>query len=147
MGFLDKYYLFITVFFTGAAVLMLEILGTRILAPFFGTTVFVWSSLISVAIIALAIGYFVGGKIADSRPEWKIMYLFIFAAAILIILSVKIDVFVLLATDGAGMQWGPFLASAILLGPALFLLGAVTPFAVKLQAHALEEIGATTGNL
>ena len=76
MGFLDKYYLFITVFFTGAAVLMLEILGTRILAPFFGTTVFVWSSLISVAIIALAIGYFFGGKVADSRPEWKIMYLF-----------------------------------------------------------------------
>ncbi|MFH1240566.1 MAG: fused MFS/spermidine synthase [Candidatus Diapherotrites archaeon] len=147
MGFLDKYYLFITVFFTGAAVLMLEILGTRILAPFFGTTVFVWSSLISVAIIALAIGYFAGGKIADSRPEWKIMYLFIFVAAILIIISVKIDVLVLLATESAGMQFGPLLSSLILFGPALFLLGAVTPFAVKLKADALDDIGATAGNL
>lgn len=147
MSFLEKYYLFITVFFTGAAVLMLEILGTRILAPFFGTTVFVWSSLISVAIIALALGYFVGGRIADSRPEWKIMYLFIFVAAILIVISTKIDVLVLLATDGAGAQFGPFLSALILFGPAFFLLGAVTPFAVKLKADDLDDIGATAGNL
>ena len=147
MGVIDKYYLFITVFFSGAAVLMLEILGTRIISPFFGTTLYVWSSLISVTIIFLALGYYFGGKIADSRPEWKILYLFIFISALLILITTKIDVLVLLATGGAGAQFGPLIASAILFGPTMFLLGAVTPFAVKLQAGDLKNIGVTAGNL
>ncbi|GAI57586.1 unnamed protein product [marine sediment metagenome] len=41
---MNKYYLYITVFITGAVILILEILGTRIIAPYYGTTLYVWSS-------------------------------------------------------------------------------------------------------
>lgn len=64
-----NYYLYLTVFITGATVLMLEILGTRIIAPYFGSSLYVWSSLISVTILSLAIGYFLGGWVADKKTR------------------------------------------------------------------------------
>src|SRR4029078_5891858 len=54
-----------TVATTGAAVMMLEVLGTRVIAPFYGVGLFVWTALISVALVALAVGYRVGGRLAD----------------------------------------------------------------------------------
>ncbi len=53
----DKTLLYLAVFLTGAAIMMIEVLGTRILGPFYGVSLFVWSSLISVTLIALALGY------------------------------------------------------------------------------------------
>ncbi len=65
---LRKYYIYFTVFIAGAVILVLEILGTRIVAPFYGTTIYVWSSLISVTLLALTAGYFAGGWLSDRRP-------------------------------------------------------------------------------
>lgn len=55
--------LYITVFITGASVMVIELLGTRMIAPFYGASIYVWSSLISVTMIALSLGYFVGGAL------------------------------------------------------------------------------------
>ena len=49
--------LYLTVFLTGASVMVIELLGTRLIAPFYGASLYVWSSLISVTMIALAVGY------------------------------------------------------------------------------------------
>ena len=57
------------VFICGAVVMSLEILGSRLLAPFFGNTIFVWGSLIGVVLASLSLGYFLGGRIADIRPS------------------------------------------------------------------------------
>ncbi len=62
---LKNYFLFLTVFVSGAAVLVIEILGTKILMPFYGSTIYVWSSLITVTLAFLALGYWLGGKLAD----------------------------------------------------------------------------------
>ena len=86
-----KYFLFLTVFITGASVMILELVGTRILSPFYGTTIFVWSSLISVALVFLALRYFSGGKLADRRPQLVILYLLVFFAAACLILISKFD--------------------------------------------------------
>jgi len=143
----NKYYLFLTLFISGASILILEILGTRILSPFFGTTLFVWSSLISVTIVFLALGYFLGGKIADKRTEFSLFYTFIFLAAISIFLIPKFDSLVLAVTDSFGPQLGPLISSLILFSIPMTLLGMLTPFAVKLQAKKLNDIGVTAGNL
>src|SRR5262245_15717491 len=58
----------VAVLIGGAAVMVVEILGSRILAPSFGTTLHVWSALITVTLAALAVGYAVGGRVADRRP-------------------------------------------------------------------------------
>ena len=77
-----KYCLYLTIFATGSAVLILELLGTRIIAPFYGSSIFVWSSLISVTLVFLAAGYFAGGKVADRRPQLDGLYLFVLLAGL-----------------------------------------------------------------
>src|SRR5688572_1941971 len=58
---------YFTVAMTGAAVMMIEVLGTRVIAPFYGVGLFVWTALIAVALVALAIGYRIGGELADRK--------------------------------------------------------------------------------
>jgi len=68
------YFLYLTVFITGAAVLVVEILGTRLVSPFYGGTIFVWTSLITVTLGALALGYWIGGYWADRKPKEDHLY-------------------------------------------------------------------------
>jgi hypothetical protein len=67
-------YYFPTVFVTGACVMVIELLGARILAPYYGTSLFVWSSLITVTLVALAVGYWLGGHVADRVPRAQVLY-------------------------------------------------------------------------
>jgi len=144
---IKKYYLYITVFITGAVILILEILGTRIIAPYYGTTLYVWSSLITVTLVALSLGYFIGGKLADKKPELNVMYLIIFFTGIFILLIPLISSFVLTKTNSLGSTWGVLISSAILFTVPLFLLGMVAPYAIKLKATELRTVGITAGSL
>src|SRR5689334_7337510 len=60
--------LFLVVSLSGASVLVIEILGTRVLGPFYGVSLFLWSALIAVTLAALAAGYWLGGRWADQSP-------------------------------------------------------------------------------
>jgi len=142
-----KYYLFLTVFVTGGAVLMLELLGTRIISPFYGTTIYVWSSLISVTLVFLALGYFVGGKIADRKPRITMLYLFILLAGLSVVLLSIVDSLVLAATDHLGPRWGALSSAFILFSLPMFFLGTIAPYAIKVKAEELKHIGVTSGNL
>jgi len=144
---IKKYYLYITVFITGAVILILEILGTRIIAPYYGTTLYVWSSLITVTLVALSLGYFIGGKLADKKPELNVMYLIIFFAGIFILLIPLISSFVLTKTNSLGSTWGVLISSVILFTVPLFLLGMIAPYAIKLKATELRTVGVTAGSL
>jgi predicted membrane-bound spermidine synthase len=99
--------LYLTVFLTGGAVMVIELLGTRIIAPFYGVSLYVWSSLISVALIALAIGYFAGGRWAD-RAKRTGLSLVISLAALCTLLVPWITRPVLLVTDALGLRAGPW---------------------------------------
>jgi len=142
-----KYYLFLTVFVTGGAVLMLELLGTRIISPFYGTTIYVWSSLISVTLVFLALGYFAGGKIADRRPRPTMLYLFILLAGLSVVLLSIVDSPVLAVTDHLGPRWGALCSTFILFSLPMFFLGTIAPYAIKVKAEELKNIGVTSGNL
>ena len=142
-----KYCLFLTVFVTGGVVLVLELLGTRIISPFYGTTIYVWSSLISVTLVFLALGYFVGGKIADQRPRLTMLYLFILLAGLSVVLLSIVDSLVLAATDPLGPRWGALCSAFILFSLPMFFLGTIAPYAIKVKAEELKHIGVTSGNL
>lgn len=141
------WYFYFTIFIAGAAVLVIEIGGTRLLAPFYGSTVYVWSSLISVTMISLALGYTVGGKLADIRPTIHAIWLILLAAGLTIYAIPAYDQLILPFTDSFGIRWGPFIASLFLFAAPLFFLGMISPFAVRLRARALDHLGATAGNL
>jgi spermidine synthase len=138
--------LYLTVFLTGAGVMVIELLGTRIIAPFYGVSLYVWSSLISVALIALAIGYFAGGRWAD-RAKRTGLSLVISLAALCTLLIPWITRPVLLATDALGLRAGAFVSALVLFSPSLTLLGMVGPYAIKLATPRLEGVGQSAGSI
>jgi len=140
-------FLYLTVFISGAAVLILEILGTRIIAPFYGSTIFVWSSLIVVTLGFLSLGYFFGGKLADKNPETKLLYRVILISAFFISLILKIDQPVLIFTDRVGLKYGPLVASLILFAPSFLTLGMITPIAIRLISKNVKKSGRTAGKI
>lgn len=143
---LNRVWLYCTVFLTGAAVMVIELLGTRLIAPFYGASLYVWTSVISVTLIALALGYFVGGRWAD-RSRKAGLSLIIALSGLLTLLIPWLTAPVLLATDTMGLRMGVFVSTLILFSPSLIMLGMVGPFAVKLATSSLEGIGAGTGSI
>ncbi len=139
-------WLYCTVFLTGAAVMVIELLGTRLIAPFYGASLYVWASLISVTMIALAIGYFAGGHWAD-RTKYAGLSLIIALSGILTFVIPWMTGPVLLATDSLGLRLGTFTSTLILFTPSLVMLGMVGPFAVKLATSDLNNIGTSTGSI
>lgn len=142
---LEKIWLHCTVFLTGAAVMVIELLGTRLIAPFYGASLYVWTSLIAVTLIALAIGYYVGGLLADRARSG--LSIIIAAAGFLTLIIPWLTGPVLLATDPLGLRLGSFISTLILFSPSLIMLGMVGPFAVKLSTSALTNVGVSTGSI
>lgn len=130
----------------GAAVMVVEILGSRVLAPKFGTTLHVWSALITVTLAALAVGYAVGGRVADRRPGLGALMTVMACAGGTLLLSDLIARPVLGAAYDAGMVSGTFMAATLLFLPTLFLLGMLSPMAVRAAANH-QRLGASVGNL
>lgn len=139
-------WLYPTVFMTGAAIMVIELLGTRIVVPFYGNSLYVWSSLISVTMIALAIGYWVGGRWADATKKTGVAVIVALASLFTLLIPV-VAKWVLLATDQFGLRLGVFLSALLLFLPALTLLGMVGPFAIKLATRQLDSLGNTAGSI
>lgn len=145
LNILGKAWLYCTVFLTGAAVMVIELLGTRLIAPFYGASLYVWTSLISVTLIALALGYYWGGIWADRARSG--LSLIIAIAGFLTIIIPWLTGPILLATDPLGLRLGSFVSTLILFSPSLIMLGMIGPFAVKLSTATLANVGASTGSI
>jgi len=140
-------YLLFSALVCGAAVMVIEVLGSRVVGPFFGVSLFVWTSLISVTMISLALGYWFGGVLADRRGHSTDLYALIAAAGACVLLIPWLKGTVLEASLPLGLRTGAFVSSLILFGPALVLLGSVSPYLVKIAARAVNNIGRTVGGL
>ncbi len=139
----------IVVFVCGAAVMVLEIVGARILAPFLGTSIVVWTGLIGVILASLSVGYWQGGRLADRRPTARTLAVIILLAALLTGATAltKAPLLEFLATRSAGPRLAVIAATLLLFAPAAGLLGMVAPFAVRLKLTDPATAGTTAGRL
>lgn len=126
--------------------MIVEILGSRILAPTFGTTLHVWSALITVTLAALAVGYAWGGRIADRRPGLGALVTVMALAAGTLLIADFATKPVLRFAYSAGMVSGTFIAATLLFLPTLLLLGMISPMAVRAAADR-QHLGQSVGNL
>lgn len=140
-------FLYLAVIVGGAAILALEILGTRIIGPFYGVSLYLWSALIGVTLAALAVGYAVGGRLADRGPRLDRFCALLGLAGLWTVLIPWLRHPVLAATESAGLRLAVLLTATILFFPPLMLLGMVSPYAIRLKARRLDEVGRTAGNL
>lgn len=146
----DKFSLPFVVFLTGACVLVIEIVATRILSPYYGNTIFTVSSVISIVLAALSVGYYFGGKLADKNPSEKVFYSIILGSGLSVLLLNLLTLFLLpLLGYGLSIISGPIISAVILFFIPSLLLGTLSPFAIKLQEQHFPEkgIGTITGEI
>src|SRR5436190_12371089 len=134
-------YLHAVVFISGAAVLALEILGTRILGPFYGVSLFLWSALITVTLAALSLGYTLGGAWADKNPSMPRLLMLVLIAGLWIMTIPWLRQPFLHLAEPLGLRAAVLLVAFVLFFVPLMLLGTVAPFAIKLKTANLNEIG------
>lgn len=139
---MPRFLLPVVVFLTGAAVLIVEVLAVRVLSPYYGNTIFTVSSVISVVLLALSAGYYVGGVAADREPSLQKFFGVIVASGMVLLLFYVVGARMLPTLSSAlSIETGPLAsASLMFLVPAL-LLGTLSPYAVKLQSIHFPDQG------
>src|SRR5215218_5564699 len=113
----------ILVFVVGTGSLVAEIAAVRLLAPYFGASTIVWANTIGIVLVALSVGYWLGGRLADRHPNMRSLCLTALAAALLLV------------------------AVLVLVAIPVLLLGTVSPWAIRLAVHSVEEAGTVAGRL
>ncbi|MFO7447220.1 MAG: fused MFS/spermidine synthase [Ignavibacteriaceae bacterium] len=144
---MSKYFLYLIVFICGGSVLAIEILGTRIIGPFYGVSLFLWSALISITLIALSVGYMIGGRLADKKKSYNVLAFIIFLSGIITLLIPVFRNTVIQFTESMELRTAVLISSFILFFPPLTLLGMVSPYTIKLRTQSLDEIGTRAGDL
>lgn len=146
---MKKYLLTFIVFASGALVMILELLASRLFAPYLGTSLPVWASLIAVILGALSLGYWYGGKLADKGANWKTFAKFFFAAGVIVFITLLLQekVLLFLTNLSPNIYWTSIVAALFLFGPVSVVLGFVSPYAVRLRLTQLSDSGQTVGNL
>ena len=139
-----------TLAFVGGFVIMsLELLGGRVLAPYFGNSIYVWGSIITVFMLSLSIGYLVGGRLSINEPSLKRFAILFLIAAIflypLVYFSETVMVFIFERIEDP--RYGSLLASGMLFALPTILLGMISPYSVRLLVETTEESGHMAGRL
>ena len=145
--------LILLVFVSGACSLAVELSASRLLAPYFGTSLFIWANLIGLILVYLTVGYYVGGRIADRFPRASVLYGMTTVAAFLISLIPFISRPIMhwsqssFATYSIGVFYGSLVSVILLFALPMILLGCVSPFAIRLSIEQLGRSGRTAGQL
>lgn len=146
-------FLYVLVFVVGSASLGAEIAAARLMAPFFGASTIVWANTIGVVLVALSVGYWLGGRFSDRHPHLRGLCLLVLAAAALLAVipfaarpffEVSIDA---LDSISAGAFAGSLLGVLVLIAVPVILLGACAPWAIRLAVPDVEHSGTIAGRL
>ncbi|MFH1781783.1 MAG: fused MFS/spermidine synthase [Patescibacteria group bacterium] len=152
----QTYFLYLFVFICGAAVMCLEMAASRLMAPFFGSSIFVWGNIIGIVLIALTAGYYLGGRVADKHPNKNHLYYYVLVAGVYIAF---IPFFFQLMYSDLNLNLifgnsyilaviiGSFITALLFFAPPIFLLGFVSPYAIRLATKKIEDAGKIAGSL
>ena len=131
-----------------------ELAASRILAPYFGSSILIWGNVIGVVMVALAVGYYVGGKMADKTPNIKVlMYNILFAGVIIsfvpwLVKPISINILPAGSMDyQLFLIFGSFLVMLLLFALPLFILGMVSPFVIRLLIVDVKQSGQVAGSV
>lgn len=151
----NKLYLYLTEFFSGMAVMAVELGASRLLAPYFSSSQIVWTIIIGTIMIAMALGNVWGGRAADKNPDPDRLYRRILIAAIWIAAIPVLGKYIIIAVSGVliitvstnFLIIAAFISCMVIFVFPLFLLGTVTPSLAKYTVGSLDDSGKTVGTL
>lgn len=145
----NRSFLLVVVFVSGMTTMAVEMSASRLLAPYFGTSLIIWANLIGLILIYLTAGYYLGGRLADRHPSEGTLYQITawagFAIGLVPFVARPVLRFSMVgfATYSVGIFLGSLLGVIALFAVPIMLLGCVSPFAIRLAVRDVE----TTGNI
>lgn len=142
-----RYFLMLTTTLCGGLIMVVEVLGARVIGPYFGVSLYVWTALITVTLLSLSAGYALGGYLADRHPSPAWLYGLIIAAGVLVLLVPLLKPWAILLSVPLGLRGGALVSAILLFAPSLLLLGCVSPYVVRIAARELASLGRTVGVL
>ena len=140
-------------FVVGTSTLGAEIAAARLMAPFFGDSTIVWANTIAIVLVALSIGYWFGGRLADRHPHLRGLCLLVLAASLMLgLVPIVANPFLSLSVEAfdsvsIGTFAGSLLGVLALVAVPVLMLGAVSPWAIRLKLHAVEDSGEVAGRM
>ncbi|MGH2969202.1 MAG: spermidine synthase, partial [Solirubrobacteraceae bacterium] len=141
------------VFVVGTSTLGAEIAAARLMAPFFGDSTIVWANTIAIVLVALSIGYWFGGRMADRHPHLRGLCLLVLVASLLLgLVPIVANPFLSLSVDAfdsvsIGTFAGSLFGVLALVAVPVLMLGAVSPWAIRLKLRAVEDSGEVAGRM
>jgi predicted membrane-bound spermidine synthase len=150
---MDGRFIKLIVFLGGMTSLGTELCASRLIAPYFGTSTFIWANVIGLTLTFLSIGYWLGGKAADSYPRLWLLYSITSISALFAgmtpflarpILQISLDAF---DNVEIGAFYGSLVGVLLILAVPITLLGFVSPYAVRLLVSDVSTSGNTSGNV
>lgn len=140
-------YLWLTVILCGGVVMALEILGTRVIGTFYGSSLYIWGALITVTLVSLAVGYYCLGILSDKYPRPAVLYLLVLLAGCAVFLVFIGKKILAPVYSVCGAEWGAVVSAFIIFTPSITLLGGVGPFTIRLIAAEKAKLGKSAGSI
>jgi hypothetical protein len=143
-----SYLVYAVAAYSGFFVMSVELLGGRLLAPYFGSSIFVWGGLISVFMTCLSLGYLAGGQLSMHSPSMAILgYLLLGAGALALPITESERVLEWLSDLIPDPRYGSLVGSLLIFGAPTIISGMVSPYCVRLLVHDLHQTGRSAGKL
>lgn len=139
--------LYLVSFFEGAALMAVELLGAKMIAPYYGTSLYVWSAVLACTLGGLALGYLAGGIFSDRYPNEKALYTIVALSALFTFLLPVTGRFIMEASMPLSLKAGITLSAFVLLTPPVFLFGTVSPLIINLLSTSAARIGKAAGTV
>ncbi|MDR3288327.1 MAG: fused MFS/spermidine synthase [Peptococcaceae bacterium] len=146
-------FLYLFVFLTGSVVMIIEMSASRLIAPYFGTSLVVWANIIGMILLAMSAGYFLGGRLADAYPSARVLFGITLIAGIILSLIPFISQWIfsaltngILATPFKTILFS-FIGVLCVFSPPVFFLAMVSPFALRLSIPTAADAGRIAGRL
>jgi spermidine synthase len=140
-------HLFLVLAIEGGALMSVELMGAKLVAPFYGGSLYVWTAVLAITILGLTLGYYAGGRLAKRRSSESKLFA-ILAVSALLILALPLTASLSMAlTRGMDLLVGICVTCVLLLLPPMFCFGIVGPMVVSLMSSQVETVGRTAGTV
>ncbi len=143
----NKYFYFLS-FLEGGSVMICELVGAKMLAPFFGTSLYIWAAVLGLTLGGLTLGYFLGGKLSRKYAnDPRLLFWVLMIAGLALLLMPFTSNVIMNATINMSLQTGALISLSVFMVPPLVCMGMVSPIIINLLTKDADNAGNSAGNV
>lgn len=141
------WFLFMVAFVEGGALMSVEIVGAKLVGPYYGSSLYVWAAVLGLTLGGLTTGYFFGGLVSQRFPHRRTLFAIILTSAVLVAAMPWTAAFIMEATLGLELRLGITVSALVFLFPPLVCFGMVSPMIIRLVTTHERKIGHAAGTV